>query len=101
MSSFHMIKSSLLKRKKKVDKKMTDSFIDRCKNIPNIEIDHELIGWAAPSNIALVKYWGKKDLQIPQNPSVSLTLKTCETKTAISLLRHKSTEPKKKIQLRQ
>ena len=24
--------------------------------------------WSAPSNIALVKYWGKKDNQIPANP---------------------------------
>ncbi|MFV8357838.1 diphosphomevalonate decarboxylase, partial [Flavobacterium sp. XS1P32] len=27
--------------------------------------------WSAPSNIALVKYWGKKENQIPANPSVS------------------------------
>ena len=24
--------------------------------------------WEAPSNIALIKYWGKKKLQIPKNP---------------------------------
>ena len=29
-------------------------------------------------------------MQIPQNPSVSLTLKTCETKTAISYSKRKS-----------
>lgn len=28
----------------------------------------------APSNIALIKYWGKKENQIPQNPSLSMTL---------------------------
>lgn len=28
----------------------------------------------SPSNIALVKYWGKRNNQIPQNPSVSFTL---------------------------
>ena len=27
--------------------------------------------WSAPSNIALVKYWGKKANQIPANPSIS------------------------------
>ncbi|MFY8133263.1 MAG: hypothetical protein ACOVOL_08510, partial [Bacteroidia bacterium] len=29
--------------------------------------------WSCPSNIALVKYWGKKEgeLQIPANPSLS------------------------------
>ena len=28
----------------------------------------------APANIALIKYWGKKDFQLPQNASLSLTL---------------------------
>ena len=27
--------------------------------------------WESPSNIALVKYWGKSDLQIPKNTSIS------------------------------
>lgn len=40
--------------------------------------------WSAPSNIALVKYWGKKDNQIPANPSVSLTLNNCKTITSLS-----------------
>ena len=37
--------------------------------------------WKSPSNIALVKYWGKKDLQIPKNPSLSFTLSNCFTTT--------------------
>ena len=37
----------------------------------------------APSNIALVKYWGKKELQIPCNPSVSFTLDQCRTTTTV------------------
>lgn len=32
------------------------------------------VGWNSPSNIALVKYWGKLPGQIPANPSVSFTL---------------------------
>ena len=40
--------------------------------------------WSAPSNIALVKYWGKKDQQIPANPSVSFTLNQCKTITTLS-----------------
>jgi diphosphomevalonate decarboxylase len=40
--------------------------------------------WTAPSNIALVKYWGKKDQQIPANPSVSFTLNQCKTITTLS-----------------
>ncbi|WP_420603942.1 diphosphomevalonate/mevalonate 3,5-bisphosphate decarboxylase family protein [Flagellimonas sp.] len=41
------------------------------------------VAWKAPSNIALVKYWGKKANQIPANPSVSFTLDACATTTTI------------------
>ncbi len=37
----------------------------------------------APSNIALVKYWGKREGQIPWNPSVSLTLSSSLTRTEV------------------
>ncbi|HEY0091447.1 MAG TPA: diphosphomevalonate decarboxylase [Flavobacterium sp.] len=40
--------------------------------------------WTAPSNIAIVKYWGKKENQIPANPSVSFTLKNCMTITSLA-----------------
>jgi diphosphomevalonate decarboxylase len=40
--------------------------------------------WSAPSNIALVKYWGKKENQIPANPSVSFTLNNCKTITKLA-----------------
>ncbi len=46
--------------------------------------------WEAPSNIALVKYWGKISSQIPKNPSLSLTLSKCVTKTEILFKPHKS-----------
>jgi diphosphomevalonate decarboxylase len=39
--------------------------------------------WSAPSNIALVKYWGKKEHQIPANPSISFTLNHCKTITEL------------------
>jgi len=39
--------------------------------------------WSAPSNIALVKYWGKKEHQIPENPSISFTLNNCKTTTTL------------------
>ncbi len=35
--------------------------------------------WRCPSNIALVKYWGKKGRQIPANPSISFTLQDAHT----------------------
>ena len=39
--------------------------------------------WKAPSNIALVKYWGKRELQEPENPSISFTLSNCFTETTL------------------
>ena len=46
--------------------------------------------WESPSNIAIVKYWGKKGFQTPANPSVSFTLSKCKTVTSIT------SEPSKK-----
>ncbi len=40
--------------------------------------------WSSPSNIALVKYWGKKEHQIPENSSISFTLNNCKTVTSLS-----------------
>ncbi|WP_350286333.1 diphosphomevalonate decarboxylase [uncultured Croceitalea sp.] len=45
------------------------------------------VRYKAPSNIALVKYWGKKENQIPANPSISFTLDACATTTALSYKR--------------
>ncbi len=42
------------------------------------------VSWQTPSNIALVKYWGKTEPQIPMNSSISFTLNECHTKTSIS-----------------
>ena len=42
------------------------------------------VSWEAPSNIALVKYWGKKGLQLPMNSSLSLSLSSSKTKTTLS-----------------
>jgi len=43
--------------------------------------------WSAPSNIALVKYWGKKEHQIPANPSISFTLNNCKTITKLDVVK--------------
>ena len=40
--------------------------------------------WEAPSNIALIKYWGKYGSQYPQNPSLSFTLSKCVTQTTLA-----------------
>lgn len=47
------------------------------------------VSWQSPSNIALVKYWGKYGEQLPMNASVSFTLKNCITKTSLSFERRK------------
>ncbi len=60
------------------------------------EINAGSFTFSAPSNIALVKYWGKKAnhpsqaeagelaKQIPANPSISFTLNNCKTITKLS-----------------
>jgi diphosphomevalonate decarboxylase len=55
------------------------------------EIQSGSVSWRSPSNIALVKYWGKYGEQLPKNTSVSFTLTNCHTQTKLSY-RHKSTE---------
>ena len=53
-------------------------------NETKVSVDNGNFQWSAPSNIALVKYWGKKDRQIPANPSISFTLNSCKTITKLS-----------------
>ena len=50
------------------------------------------VAWKAPSNIALVKYWGKQLNQIPANPSISFTLDACATTTSLSFTKLKQKE---------
>lgn len=46
--------------------------------------------WSSPSNIALVKYWGKKEHQIPENQSISFTLDNCKTTTTLSFSKNET-----------
>lgn len=41
------------------------------------------ISWRSPSNLAIIKYWGKYGRQLPQNPSISLTLNSAFTETTL------------------
>ncbi len=54
------------------------------------------ITWQSPSNIALIKYWGKHGIQLPNNPSLSLTLSEAFTTTTLQLQKKRS---KKNIEL--
>ncbi|WP_237274572.1 diphosphomevalonate/mevalonate 3,5-bisphosphate decarboxylase family protein [Tenacibaculum ovolyticum] len=47
--------------------------------------------WQTPSNIALVKYWGKSNPQIPKNASISFTLNNCHTITTIDFEKKSNT----------
>ena len=42
------------------------------------------VAWRSPSNIALIKYWGKHGRQLPNNPSLSFSLTEAHTDTSIS-----------------
>jgi diphosphomevalonate decarboxylase len=40
--------------------------------------------WRSPSNLAIVKYWGKYGRQLPKNASISLTLDNAFSETSLS-----------------
>lgn len=42
------------------------------------------VHWRCPSNLAIVKYWGKHGVQLPRNPSISLTLDAAYTDTQMA-----------------
>ena len=49
----------------------------------SIQLEKASFTWQTPSNIALIKYWGKSNPQIPKNASISFTLNNCHTLTTI------------------
>jgi diphosphomevalonate decarboxylase len=53
----------------------------------NFSIEKATYTWQTPSNIALIKYWGKSDPQIPKNASISFTLNNCHTITSIDFVK--------------
>lgn len=50
---------------------------------PQVKLTANQVSWQSPSNIALVKYWGKYGEQMPKNTSISFTLTNCHTKTTL------------------
>lgn len=52
------------------------------------------VGWKSPSNIALIKYWGKYGNQLPLNPSISFTLSQAYTQTSIQYESRKRSDDK-------
>lgn len=55
-------------------------------------VEQGKVTWQSPSNIALVKYWGKKENQIPANPSISFTLDSCRTTTTLSFQKREKSD---------
>ena len=47
------------------------------------EVEPGSITWRSPSNLAIIKYWGKHGVQLPKNPSLSLTLSSSFTDTML------------------
>ena len=47
----------------------------------SIQEETASVCWKSPSNIALVKYWGKRGEHLPANPSISFTLDQATTET--------------------
>jgi len=52
--------------------------------IPQEKLETGAVHWQSPSNIAIIKYWGKHGQQLPQNPSLSFTLQNALTETKLS-----------------
>ncbi|MCX6231788.1 MAG: diphosphomevalonate decarboxylase [Bacteroidetes bacterium] len=49
------------------------------------KLDKEIsTSWRSPSNIALLKYWGKRQGQLPLNPSLSFSLSEAHTTTKLT-----------------
>ena len=56
----------------------------------NFKIFNKTVTESCPSNIAIIKYWGKYENQIPANPSISYTLDHCRTNTELEFFADKS-----------
>jgi len=56
--------------------------------MPDLEKEAQWISrWRCPSNIALVKYWGKHEFQRPMNQSLSFVLQNSFSETTVELVK--------------
>jgi diphosphomevalonate decarboxylase len=62
----------------------SDKYLELSKLLVSVDVQEgKSVSWESPSNIALIKYWGKYGDQLPKNPSLSFTLKNSKTLTQI------------------
>ncbi len=59
--------------------------------------EEQQISWKSPSNLAIIKYWGKYGTQFPRNPSISFTLSNAHTTSTIRYA--KKPTPSKEVHL--
>lgn len=52
--------------------------------IDTTQLEPDEVTWKSPSNLALIKYWGKYGMQLPKNPSISFTLNNAYSSTTIA-----------------
>lgn len=64
---------------------LREQYVQQLRSLPMKNTDDLAVSWESPSNIALVKYWGKHGNQLPMNPSLSITLSACKTTTTMSI----------------
>jgi diphosphomevalonate decarboxylase len=57
------------------------------------------ISWRSPSNIAIIKYWGKHGVQLPRNPNISFTLDKAFTETTLRFQKKKGRKKSDDISL--
>jgi diphosphomevalonate decarboxylase len=62
---------------------MSDTYFQGSRLLTELS-EHTSVSWQSPSNIALVKYWGKTGRQLPVNPSLSMTLSKAYTETKLT-----------------
>ena len=57
------------------------------------------ISWRSPSNIAIIKYWGKHGVQLPRNPNISFTLDKAFTETTLHFVEKNKSDKNNDISL--
>lgn len=63
------------------------------------KIEPGSVSWKSPSNLAIIKYWGKHGIQLPRNPSISLTLEHAHTKTQLAYEPRADSKPEIMLEL--